>query len=87
MVHIPVAIAFRYEGLNRLTDQCVSLITNHRFGLPFSAITYSNRPIGPMYKVTSTKPHFITAGSGLAVEPRQMTSNNVLSAYRRFEKL
>ena len=30
-----------------------------------SAITYSNRPIGPMYKVTSTKPHFITTGSGL----------------------
>ena len=32
MVHIPVAIAFRYEAINRLTDQCVSLIANHRFG-------------------------------------------------------
>lgn len=68
MVHIPVAIAFRYESLNRLTDQCVSLITNHRFGFAVSAIANSNRPIGPMYKVTSTKPHFITAGSELAVE-------------------
>ena len=29
-----------------------------------SAITYS-RPIGPIYKVTKTKPHFITTGSGL----------------------
>src|SRR3546814_9059742 len=32
-----------------------------------SAMTYNSSPIGPMYSVTSTNPHFITAGSGLPV--------------------